>query len=108
VGQHRLLPENGLSVGLPLIHPEFCNWLYVLVGKQVQLVIDPHAGEALRVEDEEGEVLSMVVHLDVKANCQRQRRKPEAVETDEDKPIMETNRVEMALAQYNLPIKAVE
>jgi len=73
---------------------------YVLAGKQVQLVIDPHAGEALRVEDEEGEVLSMVVPLDVKANCQRQRRKPEVVETGEDKP-METNLVEMALEQYS-------
>ncbi|MDQ6993709.1 MAG: hypothetical protein Q9M31_09540, partial [Mariprofundus sp.] len=20
--------KNGLKVGLPLIHPEFCNWLY--------------------------------------------------------------------------------
>ncbi len=79
---------------------------YVLVGKQVQLVIDPHAGEALRVEDEEGEMLSMVIPLDVKANCQRKRRKPEIVETGEDKP-METNLVEMALAQYNNPIKEV-
>jgi len=26
-GQRRLLPENGLEAGLPLIHPEFCNWL---------------------------------------------------------------------------------
>jgi len=77
---------------------------YELAGKQVQLVIDPHAGEALRVEDEEGEVLSMVVPLDVKANCQRQRRKPEAVEIDEDKA-METNLVEMALAQHTNPLK---
>jgi len=23
-------PKNGLKVGLPLIHPEFCNWLYEL------------------------------------------------------------------------------
>ncbi|MDQ7001662.1 MAG: hypothetical protein Q9N02_03105, partial [Ghiorsea sp.] len=22
-------PENTLEVGLPLIHPEFCKWLYV-------------------------------------------------------------------------------
>ena len=80
---------------------------YVLVSKQVQLVIDPHAGEALRVEDEEGEVLSMVIPLDVQANCQRKRRKPEVVETGEDKP-METNLVEMALAQYNHPIKEVK
>ncbi len=80
---------------------------YVLVGKQVQLVIDPHAGEALRVEDEEGEMLSMVIPLDVKANCQRKRRKPEIVETGEDKP-METNLVEMALEQYNNPRRDVK
>jgi transposase InsO family protein len=77
---------------------------YMLAGKQVQLVIDPHAGEALRVEDEEGEVLSMVIPLDVHANCQRKRRKPETVETVEDQP-KETNLVEMALEQYNAPVR---
>jgi len=29
-GQRRLLPENGLKAGLPLIHPEPCNWLNVI------------------------------------------------------------------------------
>ncbi len=77
---------------------------YLLAGKQVQLVIDPHAKEALRVENEEDEVLSMAIPLDVQANCQRKRRKPEAVEMVEDKP-METNMVEMALEQYNAPIR---
>jgi transposase InsO family protein len=77
---------------------------YLLAGKQVQLVIDPHAGEALRVEDEEGEVSSMVISLDVQANCQRKRRKPVAVETVEDKP-MKTSMVEMALEQYASPLK---
>jgi len=24
-----LNPENGLKVGLPLTHPEFCNWLLI-------------------------------------------------------------------------------
>lgn len=77
---------------------------YMLAGKQVLVVIDPHAKEALRVEDEEGEVLSMVIEMDVHANCQRKRRKPEAVETIEDKP-METNLVEMALEKHNAPIR---
>ncbi len=80
---------------------------YVLAGKQVQVVIDPHAREALRVENDEGEVLSMVIPLDVKANCQRKRRKPMAVEGSEDKP-MEDNLVEMALKQYTNPLKGGE
>lgn len=71
---------------------------YMLAGKRVQLVIDPHAGEALRVENDEGEVLSMVILLDMQANCHRSRRRPEPVEVTEDKA-METNLVEMALEQ---------
>jgi transposase InsO family protein len=77
---------------------------YMLAGKQVLLVIDPHARQALRVEDEQGEVLSMAIEMDVHANCQRKRRKPEAVETVEDKP-METNLVEMALEKHNTIIR---
>jgi len=75
---------------------------YMLAGKRVQLVIDPHAGEALRVENDEGEVLSMVIPLDVLANCHRSRRRPEPAGVTEDKP-METNLVEMALEQSLKP-----
>jgi len=85
---------------------------YVLAGKQVQLVVDPHAGEALRVEDEEGEVLSMVIPLDTKANCQRKRRKPEKVSEDQSlgnapmqESSMQNNLVEMALEQYTNPLQ---
>jgi len=66
----------------------------------------------LRIEDEEGEVLSMVVPLDVKANCQRKRRKPEEVSEDqalENAPMqdssMQNNLVEMALEQYTNPLQ---
>jgi len=82
---------------------------YVLAGKQVQLVIDPHAGEALRVEEDDGDVLSMVIPLDVKANAQRKRRKPEAVLASDDNAMenapMQDNLVEMALDQYTNPLK---
>ena len=84
---------------------------YVLAGKQVLLVIDPHAGEALRVENDEGEVLSMVILLDVKANCHRRRRKPDAVEDSEETSMenapVEDNLVERALEQYTNPLKGV-
>ncbi len=79
---------------------------YMLAGKRVQLVIDPHAGEALRVENDEGEVLSMVIPLDMHANCHRSRRRPEPAEVTEDKA-METNLVEMALEQSANPLKRV-
>jgi len=79
---------------------------YMLAGKQVQLVIDPHAKQALRAENEEGEVLSMVIPLDIQANCQRKRRKPVAVDDAADQPgSMETNMVEIALEQYANPLK---
>jgi len=85
---------------------------YVLTGKQVQLVIDPHAGEAVRVENEDGEVLSMAIPLDVKANCQRKRRKPDAMDVSKDQPMenapMKDNLVEKALEQYTNPLKGDE
>ncbi len=49
--------------------------------------------------------------LDVKANCHRRRRKPDAVESSEDKPMqnapVEDNLVERALEQYTNPLKGV-
>jgi len=74
---------------------------YELAGKRINLVIDPYAETAIRVEDDEGEVLGAVTPLDVIANCQRTRRKPEEVEASA--PDMETNMIEDALKRYGKP-----
>ncbi len=76
---------------------------YELVGKQINLVIDPYAETAIRVEDHEGEVLGAVTPLDVIANCHRRRRKPDDA-AFEAAPNMETNLIEDALKRYGKPV----
>ena len=72
---------------------------YELVGRKVHLVIDPHSGEAIRVENDEGEMISTVVAMDRIANGNRTRRKPEKEpSTVADAP--EDNMVEMALEKH--------
>jgi len=80
---------------------------YELAGKYINLVIDPYAGKAIRVEDHEGEVLGAVTPLDVIANCHRRRRKPETVEDatpNMETPNMETNLIEEAFKRYGKPV----
>jgi transposase InsO family protein len=77
---------------------------YELVGKQVYLVVDPYADTAIRVEDDEGIVLGAVTPLDLAANSQRRRRKPEAeAPVQAPLPGMETNLIEDALERYGKP-----
>jgi len=49
---------------------------YELAGKTVHLVVDPHAGRVVGVEDAAGLSLGAATPLDMLANIQRTRRKP--------------------------------
>ncbi len=74
---------------------------YELAGQKLQLVVNPHSGQALSLEDSAGQALGCVVPLDVIANNHRQRHKP-AVQAD--RPRVQTqgpNLVEMAYRQYH-------
>ena len=73
---------------------------YALSGKTVMLVVDPHVGAVVDVEDEVGASLGKATPLDTAANLTRTRHKPgdapasEAVKTG-------PNLVEIAFRQYH-------
>lgn len=74
---------------------------YELAGQKLQLVVDPHNGQAISLEDSAGQALGCVVPLDVVANSHRQRHKPGP---QADRPQVQTqgpNLVEMAYRQYH-------
>ena len=48
---------------------------YELAGRKVALVVDPHAGRVVGVEDEHGQPLGAASALDVHANLTRKRHK---------------------------------
>jgi len=73
---------------------------YELAGKTVCLVVDPHAGVVLGVEDEAGKALGPATRLDLHANLHRTRRKPEPAAPAAG-PRSGPNLVEMAHAQYH-------
>jgi hypothetical protein len=73
---------------------------YELSGKTVRLVVDPHAGRVVGVENEDGESLGAATALDEIGNLERRRRKPEPAATPtatRNGP----NLVELAHAQYH-------
>jgi transposase InsO family protein len=73
---------------------------YELSGKQVVLVVDPHAGKVLGVEDAHGQPLGAATPLDAVANVQRQRRKPQPPEAPSPSHTGQDNEVELAYRQY--------
>jgi putative transposase len=72
---------------------------YELSGKTVRLVVDPHAGRVVGVENEAGESLGAATALDATANLERRRRKPEAAMPTPTRN--GPNLVELAHAQYH-------
>lgn len=72
---------------------------YALAGKSVQLVVDPHAGRVVGVENDAGERIGDATPLDALANSDRKRHRPEQVPTAE---VVRSgpNRVELAHRQY--------
>jgi len=70
-----------------------------LVGKTVNLVIDPHAKKALWIETESGEKLGAVVHLDKISNNSRKRSRPILSKTEAIGASI--NSVDLACQEYN-------
>ncbi len=73
---------------------------YELAGKTVKLVVDPHAGRVLGVENEAGESLGSAIPLDAIANLKRVRRKPNP-ELNHEPLRGGPNLVEIAYEQYH-------
>jgi putative transposase len=73
---------------------------YELAGKTVKLVVDPHTGIVVGVEDEAGESLGLATRLDAVANLNRVRRKPDP-ETSHKTERTGPNLVELAHQQYH-------
>lgn len=71
---------------------------YALSGRCVCLVVDPHSGQALAVEDAEGNALGAVTPLDALANAKRRRRQPQPSEAPS--PQDSDTEVELAYREY--------
>jgi transposase InsO family protein len=74
---------------------------YELAGRSVCLVVDPHSGQVLGVEDADGQPRGAVVPLDAVANVHRQRRKPRPPEAPSPRHTGQDNEVELAYRQYH-------
>ena len=75
---------------------------YALSGKSVRLVVDPHAGCVVGVEDAVGNALGAATPLDQEANLHRVRRKPAPPsETTVTAPRTGPNLVELAHQKYH-------
>lgn len=77
---------------------------YELSGKTVMLVVDPHTGRVIGVEDKDGKSLGSATPLDAIANLTRVRRKPAAPdEAEANHPVAKkgANLVEMAFEHYH-------
>lgn len=76
---------------------------YELAGQTVQLVVDPHAGTVVGVENKTGDSLGLATLLDALGNMHRTRRKPQAADADATTNAHRTgpNMIETALAKYH-------
>lgn len=72
---------------------------YEQVGEKVELVIDPHANKALRIESTFGDDLGPVTPLDTHANLNRKRQRPHHLPAPTQKQA--ENAVEMAYREYS-------
>lgn len=70
---------------------------YELIGKTVQLVVDPHRQKVIGVESENGDSLGKATLLDPLANCRRKRRSA-VPDTTNTRSRTGDNLIEMALA----------
>lgn len=68
-----------------------------LAGQRIQLVVDPHTQQPIRVESMDGQSLGEVTPLDRQANNQRTRQRPPSVEEVPLSPPTTTSVVEHAL-----------
>lgn len=81
---------------------------YELASQTVQLVIDPHAGTVLGIENATGNRIGSATPLDALANLDRRRRKPTGAlpETPAADPKRGPNLVELAFAHFHTPPEA--
>ncbi len=81
---------------------------YELAGQTVQLVIDPHAGAVLGVENATGQSIGSATALDALANLNRRRRKPNGAlpESPAADRTGGPNLVELALSHCHTPPEA--
>jgi transposase InsO family protein len=74
---------------------------YPLSGHFVRLVVDPHAGRVIGVEDDKGVSLGEATPLDAVANVHRQRRRPQQeTPASPDAATTGENEVELAYRQH--------
>jgi len=74
---------------------------YELSGRNVRLVVDPHAGRVIAVEDAQGKALGPATALDALANTQRKRRRPRPVAEQPEPGPRGPNLVELAYRRYH-------
>jgi len=74
---------------------------FELAGKTIRLVVDPHTGKVLGVENEAGERIGSATALDTLANLKRVRRKPAPAGDMPATDRAATNLVELAYQQYH-------
>jgi putative transposase len=75
---------------------------YELAGKTVRLVVNPHGGSVVGVENDDGESLGAATPLDALANRHRQRHKPTPPDTTSP-PAAGPNLVELTHHRYHHP-----
>jgi hypothetical protein len=74
---------------------------YPLSGRSVCLVVDPHAGRVIGVEDDKGVSLGEATPLDAVANVHRRRRRPQQeTQASPDAATTGENEVELAYRQH--------
>ena len=74
---------------------------FELAGKTIRLVVDPHSGTVLGVENEAGDLVGSATALDPLANLKRVRRKPAPAGDMPPTERAATNLVELAYQQYH-------
>ena len=74
---------------------------FELAGKTIRLVVDPHTGTVLGVENEAGDRVGSATALDTLANLKRVRRKPVPVGDMPGTERAAINLVELAYQQYH-------
>lgn len=84
---------------------------YALVGKMVQLTVDPHGKRVSGLEDESGQLLGTATPLDALANRHRKRNTPAAPAQAPQPPPLKRETptlIELACAQHYQPISSDE
>jgi hypothetical protein len=73
---------------------------YELTGQHVRLVVDPHTGAVMRVENETGHSMGAATELDAVANSTRRRQRPQAEPATAEPAVAGPNLIELAHRQH--------